>query len=92
MLNNMHTRTAIKDFIVTCITNICMSKAVCIKSGWHVIINIFTLAAQDTEQQLVVQSFNALKSAITNHFDLMKYNFVELVNCLNKYSLNDSCP
>ena len=50
MLNNMHTRSEIKDYIVTCITNICATKTTFIKSGWSVIINIFTLAAQDTEQ------------------------------------------
>lgn len=88
MLNNMHTRSDIKDYIVTCITSICATKTVYIKSGWSVIINIFTLAAQDTEQQLVQQSFEALKTAITKHFDLLQSNFVELVNCLNKYSLN----
>ena len=54
MLNNMHTRSDIKDFIVICITNICATKTNYIKSGWSVIINIFTLAAQDTEQQLVL--------------------------------------
>jgi len=50
MLNNMHTRGDIKDYIVTCITSICATKTIYIKSGWSVIINIFTLAAQDTEK------------------------------------------
>lgn len=54
MLNNMHTRSEIKDYIVTCITSICVTKTNFIKSGWSIIINIFTLAAQDTEQQLVL--------------------------------------
>ncbi len=50
MLNNMHTRGDIKFFVITCIVNICATKAIQIKSGWSVIINIFTLAAQDTEK------------------------------------------
>ena len=37
---------------------------------------------------LVVQTFSALKNAVTKHFDLLAPNFVELVNCLNKYSNN----
>ena len=45
MLNNMHTIGEIKDYIVTCISNICATKTDYIKSGWSVIINIFTLAA-----------------------------------------------
>lgn len=53
MLNNLHTRTDIKEYIVMCITNISGTKTVYIKSGWSVIINIFTLAAQDNEEMLV---------------------------------------
>jgi hypothetical protein len=84
----MHTRSDIKDYVVTCITSICNTKTVYIKSGWSIIINIFTLAAQDTEKQLVLQSFEALKHAIKNNFELLSGNFVELVRCLNKYSMN----
>lgn len=71
-----------------CITNICRTKTPYIKSGWSVIINIFTLAAQDSEEMLVKQSFQALKVAVTDKFGLLEQNFVELVNCLNKYSMN----
>ena len=45
MLNNLHTRSEIKEYIVMCITNICKTKTAYIKSGWSVIIEIFTLAA-----------------------------------------------
>jgi hypothetical protein len=48
-----------------CITNISGTKTIYIKSGWSVIINIFTLAAQDNEELLVQQSFAALKIAVT---------------------------
>ena len=91
MLNNLHTRSDIKEYIVMCITNICATKTTYIKSGWSVIIGIFTLAAQDTEELLVTQSFSALKQAF-KHFDLLERGFVELVNCLNKYSLNTLFP
>jgi hypothetical protein len=90
MLNNLMTRTDIKEYVVMCITNISGTKTVYIKSGWSVIINIFTLAAQDNEEQLVQQSFAALKLAVTQHFELLQENFVELVNCLNKYSINSA--
>ena len=53
MLHNLATRTEIKEYIVMCITNICRTKTAYIKSGWSVIINIFTLAAQDSEEMLV---------------------------------------
>lgn len=45
MLNNLHTRYDIKEYIVMCIANMCVSKTKSLKSGWIVIINIFTLAA-----------------------------------------------
>jgi brefeldin A-inhibited guanine nucleotide-exchange protein len=64
MLQNMHTRSEIKDYIVCCIVSICATKTTYIKSGWSVIINIFTLAAQDSEKDLVEKSFEALKKAI----------------------------
>ena len=63
-------------------------KSAYIKSGWSVIIGVFTLAAQDSDEHLVHQSFKALKIAVTTHFNLLETNFVELVNCLNKYSEN----
>ena len=88
MLNNLHMRSDIKEYIVMCITNICKTKTAFIKSGWAVIINIFTLAAQDNEEMLVTQSFMALKVAINEHFLLLEQNFVELVNCLYKYAHN----
>jgi hypothetical protein len=88
MLNNLHTRYEIKDYIVMCVAQMCAKNTKYIKSGWNIIINIFTLAAQDTEEHLVNQSFQALKLAIINHFPLLEENFVELVNCLSKYSKN----
>lgn len=36
-----------------CTAALCHQKARHIKSGWEVILNIFTLAAQDTETHLV---------------------------------------
>ena len=71
------------------IANMCRAKAKYVKSGWIIIINIFTLAAQDSEEHLVYQSFEALKGAIKTSFPQLEDNFVELVNCLNKYTKNN---
>jgi Domain of unknown function (DUF1981) len=70
------------------IANMCCSKIKYLKSGWSIIINIFTLAAQDSEEHLVKQSFDALKFAFQHTFATFDDNFVELVNCLSKYSKN----
>ena len=45
MLHNLHTRLEVKEFIVMAIANMCQSKAKNLKSGWSIVINIFTLAA-----------------------------------------------
>lgn len=67
----------------------CQQKARNLKSGWSIVVNIFTLAAQDSEEHLVVQSFETLKKAVKLNFQLLEENFVELVNCLNKYTKNN---
>lgn len=69
-----------------CSAQLCFLKAQYIKSGWEVILNIFTLAAQDTENHLVVQSFKSLEHAVCNYSDLLEEVFIELVNCLGKFS------
>jgi len=54
MLNNLHSgKKEIKEYIVMCIAALCHQKAKYIKSGWGVILDIFTLAAQDSETHLV---------------------------------------
>jgi hypothetical protein len=74
-----------------CISALCNQKAKYIRSGWEVILNIFSLAAQDTtEKHLVDQSFRSIEHAIQNHFNLLEENFVELVNCLSKFARNGS--
>ena len=52
-MNIVDTRVEIKEFIVMCIANMCKAKLANLRSGWSVIINIFTLAAQDSEEHLV---------------------------------------
>ena len=37
----------------------------------------------------MVQSFETLKKAIRLNFGLLEENFVELINCLNKYTKNN---
>lgn len=73
-----------------CIAKICTTKTDYIKSGWLIILSIFTLAAQDSEEDLVIQSFDALSTAVNKNFELVEQGFVELINCLSKYANNSS--
>lgn len=89
MLHNLHTRNEVKEFIVLAVANMCLQKARNLKSGWSIVINIFTLAAQDSEEHLVIQSFETLRKAVKSNFSVLEDNFVELINCLNKYTKNN---
>mmetsp|Transcript_22235 Transcript_22235/g.16667 ORF Transcript_22235/g.16667 Transcript_22235/m.16667 type:complete len:270 (+) Transcript_22235:469-1278(+) len=92
MLNNLHTRVEIKEFIVLSIAHMCKTKIKHLKSGWRIIINIFTLAAMDSEAHLVEQSFSALQFAVESDFQFFEEHLVELVNCLNKFAKNEFLP
>ena len=61
MLRNLHTRYQIKEFIVTCIANMSQAKTKNIKSGWRIIINIFTLSAQENDELLVGLAYDVSK-------------------------------
>lgn len=89
MLNNLYSQQKqVKEYIVMCIAALCNHKVKYIKSGWEVILNIFTLAAQDSEAHLVIQSFQSLDYGVKNHFSILSDNFIELVNCIAKFSLS----
>lgn len=42
---SLDTRLEVKEFIVMAVANMCMQKAKNLKSGWSIVVNIFTLAA-----------------------------------------------
>lgn len=87
MLENLNERREIKEYVIMCICALCKQKAKFIRSGWEVILNVFTLAAMDTsESNLIEQSFQSIEFAVHYHFDLLEESFIELVNCLNKFS------
>jgi len=91
MRNNMNSEhKEVKEYVVMCMAALCHQKARFIKSGWEVILNVFSLAALDSESHLVVQSFQSLEHAVLNHFPLLEESFLELVECLSKFSQSTS--
>lgn len=87
MKNNlMSQQKEIKEYIVMCMAALCHQKAKFIKSGWDVILNIFSIAAQDSESHLVVQSIQSLEHATANHFHLLEEFFLDLISCLGKFA------
>jgi hypothetical protein len=86
MLANFHRRLEVKEFIIMAVANMCRSKAKNLKSGWSVVIEIFTLVGRDDDENIVMQCFEVLKQAIRQHFNLLEEYFELLVNCLKKYA------
>jgi hypothetical protein len=41
------------------------------------------------EERLVKQSFDALKHSMNTNFPLLEENFIELINCISKFSKNN---
>lgn len=76
----------IKEYVVMCMAALCHQKAKFLKSGWEVILKIFSLAAQDRESHLGLQSFQSLEYAINNHFHIMEECFLNLVDCLGSFA------
>ncbi len=88
MANYYLTRDTIKEYIVTCMWGIIQEKTQNIKSGWAIILSIFKLAAQDS-QQLVRIAIQALEKIIKNDFYIdLEENFVEVIACLMKFLQN----
>lgn len=86
MLANFHRRLEVKEFIIMAVANMCRSKAKNLKSGWSVVIEIFTLVGRDDDEHIVMQCFEVLKHAIKSHFILLEEYFELLINCLKKYA------
>lgn len=76
----------IKEYVVMCMAALCHQKAKYLKSGWDPILRIFSLAAQDQESHLGIQSFQSLEYAITNFFHILEESFLELVDCLGAFA------
>ncbi len=88
LINNINSYST-KEYVLTCITNLVLAEASCIKSGWKIIFNIFSLASDDnTDQDLNKKTFETLVKVFNNHFSQIKDNFNEFTHCLKKFSDN----
>ena len=55
MLENLNDRREIKEYVIMCMCALCKQKAKHIRSGWEVILNVFTLAAMDTSERNLIE-------------------------------------
>ena len=85
--NNEHT----KEYIIFCINNIVRNQTHCIKSGWHIILEIYSSAINEdninNNNEIAKQIFDTLYDISINHFIDIKDILPNFIQCVGKYSL-----
>jgi brefeldin A-inhibited guanine nucleotide-exchange protein len=74
--------TEIRELLLRCIDNLIMVRAHNIRSGWKSIFTVFSLAASSPDEGISQFAFDMADHLFRNHFDLLIFDFVDLVNCL----------
>jgi len=75
-----------KEFVITCIKSLVMQQTHMIKSGWKVIFNIFNIACDDINIEIIKTSFEMIEKISRYHFDSVKEYFSDLANSIKKFS------
>lgn len=76
----------IKDLVLNCIDIMIRACASNIRSGWRSIFSIFSVAASQDSLDTASLAFDITENLIVNQFELLIYDFVELMNCLVAFS------
>eukprot|EP00730_Choanoeca_flexa_P014367 TRINITY_DN6260_c0_g1_i1.p1 TRINITY_DN6260_c0_g1~~TRINITY_DN6260_c0_g1_i1.p1 ORF type:complete len:1256 (+),score=488.56 TRINITY_DN6260_c0_g1_i1:453-3770(+) len=90
----------LRDMVVRCVAHLVQSKASNIRSGWKNIFFVFSLAASDTDQNIVNLAFTTTKHIFENYFSqtndhrasLIAASFMDAVNCLAEFACNSHFP
>jgi hypothetical protein len=90
----------LRDMVVRCVAHLVQSKAANIRSGWKNIFFVFSLAASDTDQNIVNLAFTTTKHIFENYFSktndhrasLIAASFMDAVNCLSEFACNSHFP
>ena len=72
----------IRDLVLRCIDIMIKACASNIRSGWRTIFAIFEVAATQEVQEIASIAFEIIERLLETQFDLLIYDFVELMNCL----------
>ena len=78
----------IRELILRCIDNLISARAHNIRSGWKSIFTVFSLAAMSSDEGIAQFAFDMTDHLFRNHFDLLIFDFVDLVNCLLGFAEN----
>jgi Sec7-like guanine-nucleotide exchange factor len=72
----------IKELILRCLDIMVLACAPNIRSGWRSIFSVFSSAAANDKQEIAGIAFEITERLMTQQFDLLIHDFVELMNCL----------
>ena len=72
----------IKDLVIRCLDILIQACAGNIRSGWRSIFSIFEIAAALEKYEVAALAFAVTERLIKTQFDLLIFDFVELMNCL----------
>lgn len=75
-----------KELVLNCLEVMIRSCATNIHSGWRTIFAIFTAAACQEHSDIAANAFHIIESLMNAHFELLIYDFVELMNCLVSFA------
>jgi brefeldin A-inhibited guanine nucleotide-exchange protein len=87
---------AIRDMVITCISQMVASQSSNIRSGWKNIFSVFLLAASETDESIVDLAFQSTSQIINvhyrNNFGYMIDSFQDAVKCLSEFACNQKFP
>ena len=82
IIMNRATSTEIHELILRCLDIMIRACASNIRSGWRSIFSIFSVAAAHDKQEIAGIAFEITERLMSQQFDLLIFDFVELMNCL----------
>jgi hypothetical protein len=81
-----------KDLVLNCIDVMIRSCAGNIHSGWRTIFSILTAGALQESPEIAANAFHIVNQLMLSQFELLIYDFVELMNCLVSYVSSQHTP
>lgn len=82
VIMNKSPTAEIKELILRCLDIMILACANNIRSGWRSIFSVFSAAAGYEKEDIAGIAFEITERLVTQQFDLLIYDFVELMNCL----------
>jgi brefeldin A-inhibited guanine nucleotide-exchange protein len=82
----------IKDLVLQCIDVLVRACASNIRSGWRSIFVTFEVAAAQDSQDIAKIALDITERLLVTQFDLLIYDFVELINCLVSFVASVHTP